>query len=290
MPAGVVQLLLGKASVVSQALMDANEVRKISLTSSTRIGQMLMVEAAKTVKRFSMELSCHATVVICAYADVEAAVVQCANFKFRNAGQVRIAPSRFYVESNVPERFIARFKSGAEALRRRQPGCRRRCPSPVNEGRSRHRVCVERETQHGRHSRRYPREWSIGIETMTNYSARDVDEYISAAPEQARAHLKKVRAAIKAAVPEAEEEISWGKPYYKFHGMLGGFDAFKNHVSFEVWAEALKDEQRKALEELGYETGKRTFQIGYDQAVPTSAIKSLLKAQAKANQKGKSGR
>lgn len=116
-PDGVVQLLLGKASIVSQALMDANEVRKISLTGSTRIGQMLMAEAAKTVKRFSMELGGHAPVVICADADVEAAAVQCASFKFRNAGQVCIAPSRFYVEASAADRFIARFKSEAEALR-----------------------------------------------------------------------------------------------------------------------------------------------------------------------------
>ena len=116
-PAGVVQLLLGKASVVTQPLMDANEVRKISLTGSTRIGQMLMAEAAKTVKRFSMELGGHAPVVVCADADIEAAAVQCAGFKFRNAGQVCIAPSRFYVENSAMDRFLARFKSEAEALK-----------------------------------------------------------------------------------------------------------------------------------------------------------------------------
>ncbi len=116
-PAGVVQLLLGKASTVTQPLMDANEVRKISLTGSTRIGQMLMAEAAKTVKRFSMELGGHAPVVVCADADIEAAAVQCAGFKFRNAGQVCIAPSRFYVENSAMDRFLAKFKSEAEALR-----------------------------------------------------------------------------------------------------------------------------------------------------------------------------
>ena len=116
-PAGVVQLLLGKASTVTQPLMDANEVRKISLTGSTRVGQMLMAEAAKTVKRFSMELGGHAPVVVCADADIEAAAVQCATFKFRNAGQVCIAPSRFYVEDSVMDRFLAKFKTEAEALK-----------------------------------------------------------------------------------------------------------------------------------------------------------------------------
>jgi succinate-semialdehyde dehydrogenase / glutarate-semialdehyde dehydrogenase len=116
-PAGVVQLLLGKASTITPLLMDANEVRKISLTGSTRVGQMLMADAARTVKRFSMELGGHAPVVVCADADIEAAAVQCAAFKFRNAGQVCIAPSRFYVEDSAMDRFLDRLKAEAEALK-----------------------------------------------------------------------------------------------------------------------------------------------------------------------------
>ncbi|MCY0154946.1 aldehyde dehydrogenase family protein [Hoeflea alexandrii] len=96
--------------------MAANEVRKISLTGSTRVGQMLMAEAAKTVKRCSMELGGHSAVVVCADSDVEAAAAQCALFKFRNAGQVCIAPNRFYVEESVSERFLARMQADAEAL------------------------------------------------------------------------------------------------------------------------------------------------------------------------------
>src|SRR5690606_8884057 len=101
---------------VSAPIMAANEVRKISLTGSTRVGQMLMTEAAKTVKRCSMELGGHSAVVVCADSDVEAAAAQCAMFKFRNAGQVCIAPNRFYVENSVSERFLARMQSEAEAL------------------------------------------------------------------------------------------------------------------------------------------------------------------------------
>jgi len=115
-PEGVVQLLLGRADVITPAIMAAEEVRKISLTGSTRVGQMLMAEAAKTMKRCSMELGGHAPVVVCSDADVEAAAVQCAAFKFRNAGQVCIAPNRFYVEESAAERFIATMKAEAEAL------------------------------------------------------------------------------------------------------------------------------------------------------------------------------
>lgn len=116
-PAGVVQLLLGEATTITPVLMAAEEVRKISLTGSTRVGQLLMAEAAKTVKRVSMELGGHAPVVVCADADVDAAAAQCAAFKFRNAGQVCIAPSRFYVEEGVMDRFLDAFVAEAEALR-----------------------------------------------------------------------------------------------------------------------------------------------------------------------------
>lgn len=115
-PPGVVQLLLGRAEDISPALMDAHEVRKISLTGSTRVGQMLMAEAARTMKRCSMELGGHSPVVVCADADVEAAAKQCAAFKFRNAGQVCIAPNRFYVEDRVADRFLSVMKAEAEAL------------------------------------------------------------------------------------------------------------------------------------------------------------------------------
>lgn len=115
-PAGVVQLLLGRAEDISPAIMASDDVRKVSLTGSTRVGQILMTEAAKTVKRCSMELGGHSPVVVCADADVEAAAVQCATFKFRNAGQVCIAPNRFYVEDSVADRFLSTMQSEAEAL------------------------------------------------------------------------------------------------------------------------------------------------------------------------------
>lgn len=114
-PAGVVQLLQGRAENISPAIMAADEVRKISLTGSTRVGQLLMAEAAKTVKRCSMELGGHSPVVICEDADIAVAADLCAQFKFRNAGQVCIAPNRFYVHENKAEEFNAIMVAGAEA-------------------------------------------------------------------------------------------------------------------------------------------------------------------------------
>jgi uncharacterized protein len=118
---------------------------------------------------------------------------------------------------------------------------------------------------------------------MTNYSVKSVSKYISAAPKEARAHLKEIRAAVRSAVPNAEEGISYGKPYYRYHGMLAGFDAYKSHIGFEVWANKLESNDRKKLKEKGYKTGSRTFQIRYDQSVPIAMIKKMVKAQAKIN-------
>jgi uncharacterized protein YdhG (YjbR/CyaY superfamily) len=119
---------------------------------------------------------------------------------------------------------------------------------------------------------------------MTNYSARTVSKYISSAPKEARTHLREIRAAVKSAVPKAEERISYGKPYYKYQGMLAGFDAYKNHIGFEIWADKLERGDRKKLKERGYKTGSRTFQIGHDQKVPAAMIKKMVKAQAKINE------
>jgi succinate-semialdehyde dehydrogenase/glutarate-semialdehyde dehydrogenase len=115
-PAGTVQMLFGPAETITPLLMSAEEVRKISLTGSTRVGQMLLAEAAKTVKRCSMELGGHAPVVICEDADVDNAAALCALFKFRNTGQVCIAPNRFYVHESLAERFGNGMVKAAEAL------------------------------------------------------------------------------------------------------------------------------------------------------------------------------
>ena len=116
---------------------------------------------------------------------------------------------------------------------------------------------------------------------MTNYAVKNVDEFIAAAPPEAHAHLKALRAAVKAAIPKAEEKIGYGKPYYKLAHWLVGFDVYKQHVTFEIYEGQLPGALRTALADKGYGTGSKTVQIKYDQKVPTTAIKQLAKAQAK---------
>jgi uncharacterized protein YdhG (YjbR/CyaY superfamily) len=78
---------------------------------------------------------------------------------------------------------------------------------------------------------------------------------------------------------EAEMRISWNVPIYKHHGILAGFAAYKNHVSFGFGAAVLQSKDRKMLEEKGYKTGKGTMQIKFDQKVPTTTIKKIPKAK-----------
>ena len=117
---------------------------------------------------------------------------------------------------------------------------------------------------------------------MRNYEAKNVDDYITTAPKEAQLKLRELRATIKSAAPKAEEGISWGVPFYKYHGVLAGFSAFKNHVSFG-FAGVLQSKDREILEGKGYRTGKKTIQIKFDQKVPATAIKQILKAKAKMN-------
>lgn len=117
LPPGTVQLLHGRAEDVAPTLLAAPEVRKVSLTGSTRVGRQVMSASADTLKRLSLELGGHAPVVVCEDADPEAAAALCALSKFRNAGQVCIAPSRFYVHEAVAGRFADALAGAARAQR-----------------------------------------------------------------------------------------------------------------------------------------------------------------------------
>ncbi|HSX29624.1 MAG TPA: DUF1801 domain-containing protein [Candidatus Saccharimonadales bacterium] len=118
---------------------------------------------------------------------------------------------------------------------------------------------------------------------MKASSARTVDEFVAQSPPEARPALEQIRTIVKSAVPDADETIGYGKPYYKYHGWMTGVTLYTKHLGVEIW-DGLTDEDRKELEALGYKTGSRNFQIKYDQAVPVAVLTRLVKAQAKRNQ------
>ena len=113
---------------------------------------------------------------------------------------------------------------------------------------------------------------------------KHVDSYIANSGREARPILKEIREIIKSTIPKVEEGISWGVPFYKYHGELAGFAAYKKHISFGYGADVLQSKDSKMLEKKGYKTGKGTMQIKFDQKMPTTAIKKILKAKAKMNE------
>jgi uncharacterized protein YdhG (YjbR/CyaY superfamily) len=119
--------------------------------------------------------------------------------------------------------------------------------------------------------------------------SKNVDAYIAKQVEAARPILNALREIIKTTIPKAEEEILWGYPFFKYCGILAGITAYKAHVSFQV-ADSLKIEDRKTLKEKGYTLGEKRIQIKFDQKVPVTEIKQIMKAQAKINETKKAMR
>jgi succinate-semialdehyde dehydrogenase/glutarate-semialdehyde dehydrogenase len=116
-PAGVVQLVFGVPSEISEYLIPHPVVKKISFTGSTVVGKHLAALAGAHMKRATMELGGHAPALVFNDADIDAAVNVLAGGKFRNAGQVCIAPTRFLVQEGVYESFLEKFVAKAEALK-----------------------------------------------------------------------------------------------------------------------------------------------------------------------------
>ena len=108
-PAGVVNLVYGVPSEISEYLIPHPVIRKVTFTGSTPVGKQLAALAGAHMKRVTMELGGHAPAIVFADADIERAAKLLAGAKFRNCGQVCVSPTRFLVEEPVYERFLKAF-------------------------------------------------------------------------------------------------------------------------------------------------------------------------------------
>ena len=117
LPAGVLNLVFGVPADVSEHLIPQKVVKKISFTGSIPVGKHLAQLAAKGMKKATMELGGHSPVVVFDDADPEKAADTIAAFKYRNAGQVCISPTRFYVQEKDYSKFLARFTEYAKGLK-----------------------------------------------------------------------------------------------------------------------------------------------------------------------------
>jgi succinate-semialdehyde dehydrogenase/glutarate-semialdehyde dehydrogenase len=103
LPAGALNLVYGSPAEISGHLIPHPTIRKISFTGSTAVGKQLASLAGLHMKRATMELGGHAPAIVLPDADVDRAAKALAASKFRNAGQVCVAPTRFIVHADVHE-------------------------------------------------------------------------------------------------------------------------------------------------------------------------------------------
>jgi succinate-semialdehyde dehydrogenase / glutarate-semialdehyde dehydrogenase len=116
-PQGVINLVYGVPSEVSEYLIPHPIIRKISFTGSTAVGKHLAALAGQHMKRITMELGGHAPAIVFEDADVDIAVKVLSTNKYRNAGQVCVSPTRFLVQESVYDSFVEKFTKAAKALK-----------------------------------------------------------------------------------------------------------------------------------------------------------------------------
>lgn len=109
LPGDVATMVFGEPDAISRQLIASPIIRKVSFTGSVPVGKHLMKLAAEGAKRTTMELGGHAPVLVFDDADLDRTLDLLVPHKFRNAGQVCISPTRFYVQEGIYDRFIKGF-------------------------------------------------------------------------------------------------------------------------------------------------------------------------------------
>ncbi|MEM1342544.1 MAG: NAD-dependent succinate-semialdehyde dehydrogenase, partial [Pseudomonadota bacterium] len=116
-PAGVLQIVPSNdAAAIGQEFCENETVRKITFTGSTRVGRLLLEQAAPQVKRVSMELGGNAPFIVFDDADIDEAVIGAIACKFRNNGQTCVCANRIYVQAGVHDEFLQKFTAAVEKM------------------------------------------------------------------------------------------------------------------------------------------------------------------------------
>ena len=104
-PAGVIQVVTGKSSVIGDILTGDARIHKLSFTGSTEVGRTLMAQCAPTIKKLSLELGGNAPFIVFDDADLEKAAEGLIASKYRNAGQTCVCANRVYVQDSIKDKF-----------------------------------------------------------------------------------------------------------------------------------------------------------------------------------------
>jgi uncharacterized protein YdhG (YjbR/CyaY superfamily) len=99
-----------------------------------------------------------------------------------------------------------------------------------------------------------------------------VDEYVEAAPPQARGKLRELRALLRSVAPKAKETLKWGSPVFEEGRILFAYAAFRTHLNFMPTPSAMQPFKKELAR---FTTGKGTIQLAYDKPLPKALIRRI---------------
>src|SRR5699024_5790845 len=115
-PKDTIQCVNGSGSYVGDLFTNSKYIRKITFTGSTEVGKILMKNSVDSIKHVTMELGGHAPLIIAEDADLDLAVQQTIQTKFRNAGKTCVCANRLIVHENILEEYSEKLKKEVEKL------------------------------------------------------------------------------------------------------------------------------------------------------------------------------
>ena len=115
-PKGVINVVTGKSSEITNVMMKDKRVRKITFTGSTAVGKKLIEQSAYQVKKLSLELGGHAPAIVFKDANIDLAVKEIVAAKFRNGGQTCVCVNRIYVHDSIYNQFAEKYTEAVKQL------------------------------------------------------------------------------------------------------------------------------------------------------------------------------
>ncbi|MDX1635596.1 MAG: NAD-dependent succinate-semialdehyde dehydrogenase [Marinobacter sp.] len=116
LPDGMVNLVMGKASVIGKVLCEDPDVTMLSFTGSTEVGRKLLVDTSEQVKKLALELGGNAPFIVFEDADLDAAVTNLIGNKFRGGGQTCVCANRIFVHEKVVDSFADKLAEKVNAM------------------------------------------------------------------------------------------------------------------------------------------------------------------------------